>query len=52
MLTKEIAPHMISRGGGSIVYVSSIAGVNPLPVKILILNHKLKYIIFYNFATL
>jgi len=35
MLTKEVAPHLIFRGGGSIVYVSSIAGVNPMPVKYL-----------------
>lgn len=35
LLTKEVAPHLISRGGGSIVYVSSIAGVNPMPVKYL-----------------
>uniref|UniRef100_A0A2S2NMB6 Dehydrogenase/reductase SDR family member 4 n=1 Tax=Schizaphis graminum TaxID=13262 RepID=A0A2S2NMB6_SCHGA len=32
LLTKEVAPHLISRGGGSIVYVSSIAGVNPMPM--------------------
>jgi len=32
LLTKEVAPHLISRGGGSIVYVSSIAGVNPIPM--------------------
>ncbi|VVC42754.1 Hypothetical protein CINCED_3A025321 [Cinara cedri] len=31
-LTKEIVPHMISRGGGSIVYVSSIAGISPMPM--------------------
>ncbi|XP_026818297.1 dehydrogenase/reductase SDR family member 4 isoform X1 [Rhopalosiphum maidis] len=32
LLTKEVAPHLISRGGGSIVYVSSIVGVNPMPM--------------------
>ncbi|XP_050438109.1 dehydrogenase/reductase SDR family member 4 isoform X2 [Adelges cooleyi] len=32
LLTKEIAPHIKSRGGGSIVYVSSIAGINPMPM--------------------
>lgn len=32
LLTKEIVPHLISRKGGSIVYISSIAGVNPMPV--------------------
>lgn len=42
LLTKEIVPHLISRGGGSIVYVSSIAGVNPMPVSLLILYYKSK----------
>ncbi|XP_050526803.1 dehydrogenase/reductase SDR family member 4-like [Daktulosphaira vitifoliae] len=32
LLTKEIAPHIISRGGGSIVYVASISGINPMPM--------------------
>jgi len=31
LLTQEVMPHLISRGGGSIIYVSSIAGVDPLP---------------------
>lgn len=44
LLTKEVAPHLISRGGGSIVYVSSIAGVNPMPVKIF----KLLYLLQFN----
>ncbi|KAF6032929.1 DHRS2 [Bugula neritina] len=32
MLAKEILPHMRKRGGGSIVFVSSIGGYNPFPV--------------------
>jgi len=31
LITKEVLPHLISRGGGSIIYVSSIAGVDPMP---------------------
>jgi len=38
LLTKEVAPHLISRGGGSIVYISSIAGINPMPVIIFFLD--------------
>ncbi|KAL1129388.1 hypothetical protein AAG570_013915 [Ranatra chinensis] len=30
MLTKEVIPYMEKRGGGSIVYVSSIAGYQPI----------------------
>lgn len=37
LLTKEVVPHLISRKGGSIIYVSSIAGVNPMPVRKLLI---------------
>jgi dehydrogenase/reductase SDR family protein 4 len=30
MLTKEIVPHITKRGGGSVVYISSIGGYQPL----------------------
>ncbi|XP_029846805.1 dehydrogenase/reductase SDR family member 4 [Ixodes scapularis] len=32
LLTKEVVPHLEKRGGGSIVYVSSIAGYQPMPL--------------------
>ncbi|XP_064478476.1 dehydrogenase/reductase SDR family member 4-like [Ornithodoros turicata] len=32
LLTKEVVPHIQKRGGGSIVYVSSIAGFQPMPL--------------------
>ncbi|XP_074594669.1 dehydrogenase/reductase SDR family member 4-like isoform X2 [Brevipalpus obovatus] len=31
LLTKLVVPHMEKRGGGSIIYVASIAGYQPLP---------------------
>lgn len=33
LLAKEAKPLLIARGGGSIVFVSSIAGFNPFPVR-------------------
>ncbi|XP_015789060.1 dehydrogenase/reductase SDR family member 4 isoform X2 [Tetranychus urticae] len=32
LLTKAVAPHMEKRGGGSIIYISSIGGYQPLPL--------------------
>ena len=34
LLSKEVLPHLRKRGGGSIVYISSIAGFDPLGVSI------------------
>merc|ERR1712038_704868 len=31
-LTKEVVPHIETRGGGSVVFVSSIGGLTPLPM--------------------
>lgn len=35
MLSKEVLPHLRQRRGGSIVYISSIAGFHPLGVSLL-----------------
>jgi len=32
LLTKMIAPHMMSKGEGNIVFISSIAGLQPIPM--------------------
>ena len=32
LLTKSVVPHIIKRGGGSIVYITSIGGYSPVPV--------------------
>uniref|UniRef100_A0A6M2DK69 Putative dehydrogenase n=1 Tax=Xenopsylla cheopis TaxID=163159 RepID=A0A6M2DK69_XENCH len=32
LLAKEVLPHLRKRGGGSIVFVSSIAGLQPFPI--------------------
>lgn len=34
LLSKEVLPYLRKRGGGSIVYISSIAGFDPLGVSI------------------
>lgn len=34
LLSKEVLPHLRKRRGGSIVYISSIAGFDPLGVSI------------------
>jgi dehydrogenase/reductase SDR family protein 4 len=34
LLSKEVLPHLRKRHGGSIVYISSIAGFEPLGVSI------------------
>jgi dehydrogenase/reductase SDR family protein 4 len=34
LLSKEVLPHLRKRHGGSIVYISSIAGFDPLGVSI------------------
>jgi len=34
LLSKEVLPYIRQRGGGSIVYISSIAGFDPLGVSI------------------
>ena len=33
-LAKEVAPHIAAQDGGSIVFISSIGGLHPIPVKI------------------
>ncbi|XP_053203474.1 dehydrogenase/reductase SDR family member 4-like isoform X2 [Panonychus citri] len=32
LLTKAVVPHMEKRGGGSVIYISSIGGYQPLPM--------------------
>lgn len=34
LLSKEVLPHLKKRGGGSIIYISSIAGFDPMGVSI------------------
>jgi hypothetical protein len=34
LLSKEVLPYLRERGGGSIVYISSVAGFDPLGVSI------------------
>ena len=40
LLSKEVLPHLRKRGGGSIVYISSIAGFQPIEVMYIIIAFK------------
>lgn len=46
LLSKEVLPYLRQRGGGSIVYISSIAGYQPLGVSLKSILEKKMYVKF------